>query len=258
MPTTSNKKLLKTVTRGLFRAVLAGGLTALAGCGDPPWNNPNPPYQDNLLTYQTVLSPAPPKHLDPAVSYASDESLFLMQIYEPPMGYHFLKRPYELEPVSLVDFPEVTFLDAAGEVVAEGDDGIAFTRYTLRIREDEHYQPHPAFARDAQGEPLYLFANAAEGEDYRSIADFPATGDRPVHANDYVYAIKRLADPLIGSPMLGLMAHTIGGSTEWTEQGGKVPRDVGSTLEAYSLEGFQVIVQRTRTITYRVRNHRLI
>ncbi len=253
MPKTSNKKILKTLSPGLFRAVLAGGLIALAGCGEPPWNNPNPPYQDDLLTYQSVLSPAPPKHLDPAVSYASDESLFLMQIYEPPMGYHFLKRPYELEPVALVDFPELTFLDAAGHAVAEGSDEVAFTRYTLRIREDERYQPHPAFALDAEGEPRYLFATAAEGEQYRSVTDFPETGDRPVHANDYVYAIKRLADPLIGSPMLGFMAHYIVGMEEFSRQLAEVPRDGWLNLDEYAMDGLQVVDERTLTITIKGR-----
>ena len=77
----------------------------LAGCGEVPWNNPHPPVTDDLLTYQSVMTPSPPKHLDPAISYASDESLFIMQIYEPPMGYHFLKRPYELLPAALAAFP---------------------------------------------------------------------------------------------------------------------------------------------------------
>ena len=53
------------------------------------------------MTYQSMMSPAPPKHLDPALSYASDECLFIMQVYEPPMDYHFLKRPYELIPGAL-------------------------------------------------------------------------------------------------------------------------------------------------------------
>ena len=105
----------------------------LAGCGGPPWNNPHPPVRDNLVTYQSVMTPAPPKHLDPAVSYASDEALFIMQIYEPPMAYHFLKRPYELIPGALVAFPDVVHLDAGGEEVAATDEAVAYTRYTLRL-----------------------------------------------------------------------------------------------------------------------------
>ncbi|MEM1154110.1 MAG: peptide ABC transporter substrate-binding protein, partial [Pseudomonadota bacterium] len=182
---------------GRFACLLA--VLLLAGCGGP-WNNPNPQYDDDLVVYQSVISPRPPKHLDPAKSYASDESLFLMQIYEPPMGYHYLKRPYELIPLSVETFPDVTYLDADRSEVEEGSEAIAYTRYTLKVREDEHYQPHPAFALNEEGQPLYLFATAAEGARYKQVPDFPVTGSRPVHANDYAYAIKRLADPELGSP----------------------------------------------------------
>jgi len=241
------------IKTGMCVAALFGGLMLLAGCGDPPWNNPNPIYDDDLLTYQSVMSPSPPKHLDPAISYASDESLFIMQIYEPPMGYHYLKRPYELIPLSIGSFPELTFLDAQGNEVAEDDDTLAYSRYTLRVREDEHYQPHPAFALDADGKPLYVFATAAEAARYRQIPDFPETGSRPVLANDFVYAIKRLADPENGSPMLGFMAHYIVGMEAYSEQLAKIPRDGWLDLDKYPMEGLKVLDDRTLTITIKDR-----
>lgn len=225
----------------------------LAGCGGPPWNNPNPRYDDDLVIYQSVMSPAPPKHLDPATSYASDESLFIDQIYEPPMGYHFLKRPYELIPLAVESFPEIAFLDANGNEVDEGDESLAFSRYTLRVREDERYQPHPAFALDAAGEPLYLFTDAAEGARYKQIPDFPETGSRPVQANDFVYAIKRLADPDIASPMLGFMAHYIVGMDDFSERVGKIPRHGWLNLDDYSMAGLEVLDERTFTITIKGR-----
>jgi oligopeptide transport system substrate-binding protein len=227
--------------------ILLAGL--LPGCGAPPWNDPNPQFDDDLITYQSVMSPAPPKHLDPALSYATDESLFIDQIYEPPMGYHFLKRPYELIPLAAEAFPEVTYLDAGGNEVAGDDEAVAFSRYTLRVREDEHYQPHPAFALNDKGEPLYLFATAEEGRQYRQIPDFPETGSRPVHANDFVYAIKRLADPNLASPMLGFMAHYIVGMKAFSERLAEVPRDGWLDLDQYSMEGLEVIDDRTFTIT---------
>ena len=221
----------------------------LAGCGAPPWNNPNPQYDDDLITYQSVMSPAPPKHLDPATSYASDESLFIDQIYEPPMGYHFLKRPYELVPLALESAPELTFLDADGNEVAEDDEAMAFSRYTMRVRKDERYQPHPAFALDPAGRPLYLFETAREGARYRQVPDFPETGSRPVQANDFVYAIKRLADPEIGSPMLGFMAHYIVGWEAFSKEVGEVPRSGWLDLNDYTMEGLQVLDERTFSIT---------
>ncbi|MEM8561400.1 MAG: ABC transporter substrate-binding protein [Pseudomonadota bacterium] len=220
----------------------------LVGC-DGPWNNPNPQYDDDLVVYQSVISPRPPKHLDPAKSYASDESLFLMQIYEPPMGYHYLKRPYELIPLSVEAFPDVTYLDVEGNEVEEGSESIAYTRYTLTVREDERYQPHPAFALTEEGEPLYLFDSAAEGARYKQVPDFPITGSRPVHANDYAYAIKRLADPELGSPMLGFMGRYIVGMGEFSEQVGGIPRDGWLNLDEFDMAGLEVLDERTLRIT---------
>lgn len=233
-----------------IRAVL--GLTAitlLTACGEGPWNNPHPPSPGDQLVYQSVMSPAPPKHLDPATSYASDESLFIMQIYEPPMGYHFLKRPYELLPLGVEDFPRETYLDAEGNPVDPDADEVAFTRYTLTVREDERYQPHPAFALDPSGEPLYLFDTAEAGARYHQVPDFPETGSRNVRANDYAYQIKRLADPDLGSPMLGFMAQYIVGMKAFSEEIGAVERDGWLNLDEYRMEGLEVVDERTLNIT---------
>jgi len=228
-------------------------LAALAGCGEPPWNNPHPPVPDGSMTYQSMIMRTPPKHLDPALSYATDESLFIFQIYEPPMDYHFLKRPYELVPGALEDFPEVDFLDAEKRPVRDADTDVAYTRYTLHLREDLHYQPHPAFALDAAGKPLYLFATAEEGSRYRQIPDFPQSGDRPVHANDYAYGIKRLADPDIASPMLGFMSHYIVGMEEFSEVLAKQPRDGWLNLDDFEMAGLEVRDDRTLAITIKGR-----
>jgi ABC-type transport system substrate-binding protein len=225
----------------------------LAACGKPPWNNPSPPSEEGLVTYQSMMSPAPPKHLDPAVSYASDESLFTLQIYEPPMAYHYLKRPYELIPGALREAPEIRYLDAEGQEVDEDSDSVAFTRYTLNLRDDLHYQPHPAFALDAQGRPEYLFDNAKDGARYRQIPDFPQTGDRPVHANDYAYAIKRLADPLNGSPMLGIMSQHIVGMKAFSERLATLPRKTWLNLDDHAMEGLNVVDDLTLTITVKGR-----
>jgi len=46
-----------------------------------------------------------PKHLDPVQSYTSDEAVFTRQVYEPPLQYHYLKRPYELIPLTAEAIP---------------------------------------------------------------------------------------------------------------------------------------------------------
>ncbi len=225
----------------------------LSACSKGPWNNPNPASPQGLMTYQSVISPAPPKHLDPVISYATDESLFISQIYQPPLGYHFLKRPYELIPLGMTSLPQVTFLDAQGQEMEEGDGDIAFTRYTLHVREDEHFQPHPAFAKNEAGDPRYLFGSAQEGLQYKIISDFPQTGSRAVRANDFIYQIKRLADPVNLSPMLSFMAQYIVGMTELTAQLEGVERDGWLNLDDYDMAGLQVIDDRTLTITIKER-----
>ncbi len=250
---------MRPVSTALSPPVKSGGIalllvlvSALLGaCGKPPWNNPHAPETDGLVIYQSVMSPAPPKHLDPAISYASDESLFIMQIYEPPMAYHFLKRPYELVPLGVESFPQVSFLDENGGEIEEGDETteVAFSRYTLHLRDTLWYQPHPAFALDASGQPLYVFDNADEGAQYRQIPDFPQSGDRAVHANDYAYGVKRLADPLNGSPMLGFMSQYIVGMKEFSEELAEVPRNGWLNLGDYPLEGVRVIDEHTLSIT---------
>ncbi len=223
--------------------------TLLAACGQPPWNNPHPPARDDLVTYYSVMTPSPPKHLDPAISYASDEALFITQIYEPPMAYHFLKRPYELLPGALEAFPDMVYLGEDGAELEEPSDEVALTRYTLRLRDDLHYQPHPAFALDADGAPRYLFSTAAEGASYRGIPDFPETGTRAVHANDYAYAIKRLADPRNGSPMLGFMSQYILGMSEFSQALAEAAGDTWLNLDEYPMEGLRVLDDRTLEIT---------
>jgi oligopeptide transport system substrate-binding protein len=228
-------------------------LNLLAACSDEPWNNPHPPQPEDKIVYQSFVTPVPPKHLDPAISYASDESIFIMQIYEPPMGYHFLKRPYELIPQGMSHMPEVVFLDESGVPMAEGEGDIAFTRYTLQVREDAQYQPHPAFALSALGEPLYLFEDAASGALYPQIPDFPEMGSRSVTASDYAYSIKRMADPELGSPLLGLMSRYIVGLQEYSQQLAALPREGWLNLDDYAMSGVEVLDDHRLAITIKGR-----
>ena len=104
------KKQIKSVI-GWWLA--ASGLVA---CTDQPWNSPYPAEQAGENILYTSFAERP-KHLDPARSYSSNEYSIIGQIYEPPLQYHFLKRPYELEPLTAETMPEVRYLDAAGRVL---------------------------------------------------------------------------------------------------------------------------------------------
>ena len=66
-------------------------LLAMTGCGSE-WNDPYPAVERGRHIFYTAFIERP-KHLDPAQSYTEDESVFTGQIYEPPLQYHYLKRP---------------------------------------------------------------------------------------------------------------------------------------------------------------------
>lgn len=152
-----------------------------------------------------------PKHLDPAQSYTEDESTFTGQIYEPPLQYHYLKRPYTLIPGTAEAVPEPRFYDAQGQLLPPDapSSTIATSVYELRIRPGIRYQPHPAFALDAAGQPLYAGLNAQTLRGIERLADFAQTGSRELSADDYIYQIKRLAHPRLHSPIFGMMAGRI-------------------------------------------------
>ncbi len=221
----------------------------VAGCGEGVWNNPNPAKDPDKQTYFSVITRVPPKHLDPVVSYATDEALFTAQIYEPPMGYHFLKRPYELQPLGLQSMPELIYLNQREEVVEKGSPDIAYTRYILRLRSDLRYQPHPGLALNEQGGPLYLYTAAEDSRQYKLLTDFPETGSRQVLAKDYAYSIKRMADPKNKSPMLGFMAQYIVGMKDFTELVKDMPRQHWLDLGPLPMDGLEVIDDLTLSIT---------
>lgn len=189
----------------------------LSGC-DGLWNNPYPDAEsDANILYSSFTER--PKHLDPIQSYSANEYLFIGQIYEPPLQYHYLKRPYQLEPLTTRQMPTITYLDKRGNALPDSapTDRVAFSVYEIRIRPGIMYQPHPAFAADADGKPLYLDLTPAQLEEVEVLSDFPETGTRELVAADYVYQIKRLAHPKLHSPIFGIMGDYIVGLKEYAQ-----------------------------------------
>ncbi len=225
----------------------------LSACGDA-WNNP---YAPDALDEQTLYSAFTdrPKHLDPAQSYTEDEAVFTGQIYEPPLQYHYLKRPYQLIPATVTALPQPRYFDENGkELPADAPaDAIAESVYELQLRPDVRYQPHPAFARDAAGEPLYQGPQTAAGR--QTIADFPQQDSRSVRAADYAYQIKRLASPRLHSPIYGMMADKIVGLKALGDAlraaVKTMPEDEWLDLDRFPLSGVEVVDDAT----WRIRIH---
>lgn len=218
----------------------------LSACGDV-LNNPHRPESGDKVIHYSNFQLAP-KHLDPALSYSTDESLLIDQIYEPPLGYHFLKRPYQLQPLSAATMPKIELLDKNLEPVGEDSPDVAFSRYTININPQSRYQPHPAFAANAEGTPLYLFETAEQSDGYRSVEDFPETGSRDLHAKDFIYQIKRLADPSNKSPMLGFMSAYIVGMSEFSERLANIEDNAWRNLDDFPMEGLQLIDKHSYSI----------
>ena len=223
----------------------------LAGCGQA-WNDPYPAADAEHNVLYAAFTDRP-KHLDPAQSYTEDEITFTGQIYEPPLQYHYLKRPYALIPATLEQVPQPRFFDAQGrELAADAPlDAIAESVYELRLKPGIRYQPHPAFALDERGQPRYLGKNVADGR--QKIADFPQTGTRELTADDYIYQMKRLAHPRLHSPIFGMMADKIVGLKELGEAlqnaAKEVPAGDWMDLDAYPLAG----VEKVDSHTWRIR-----
>jgi ABC-type transport system substrate-binding protein len=200
-------------------AALICAASLLAGCDGRPWNDPYPARDARANVLYGSFTERP-KHLDPARSYSSDEYNFIAQIYEPPLQYHFLDRPYRLVPLTVEAVPEPQYLDAEGRPLPDSApaDQIAFTDYRLRIRPGMRFQPHPAFATDESGQYRYHRLTPDQIAAAHRLADFPLTGTRELTAADYVYQIKRLAAPWVHSPIAGLMAEHILGFQELAAQ----------------------------------------
>ena len=194
-----------------FYPALALLLLLLAGCSGQNWNNPYPSGDAGGAVFYSSFSERP-KHLDPARSYSANEWAFISQIYEPPLQYHFLKRPYTLVPQSAAEMPEVILLDAQGRALPDDTpaEQVAFTEYRITVKRGVQYQPHPAFARTSEGY-RYWPLREEDLEDRFVLADFEHTDSREMVASDFVYQIKRLAFKPNHSPVAGLMGkHIVG------------------------------------------------
>lgn len=215
-------KMLRCNVRLPVLMLLAAFLSA---CEVSGLNNPYGDEDEKLSVLYQSFSERP-KHLDPAVAYSSNEYTFISQVYEPPFQYHYLKRPYQLEPLTATRMPDIVYLDQDGEKLGAdaNDSAIAFTDYLIEIRPNIQYQPHPALAKNAQGDYQYHRLTAGQIGSSATLADFNATGSRELVAEDYVYQIKRLAHPKIQSPIAEMMKNYIVGFDEFAKQLGDKPK----------------------------------
>ena len=207
-------------------------ILCITGCDDHAWNDPYP----KQLASSNILYSAfaeQPNHLDPAISYSSNEWTFIGQIYEPPLQYHYLKRPYKLEPLSAQNIPQASY-NAQTNI----------STYVIKLKPRIYYQPHPAFAKDNNGTYYYHRLSERQARGFHKIADFKYTASRELVADDYVLQIKRLADPNLNSPIFGFLSPYIVGLTELNKELNNKNID----LRTHEFAGAKVIDQYTYEI----------
>jgi oligopeptide transport system substrate-binding protein len=203
-------------------------VSALAGCRDV-WNDPYPTGErGKSILYSAFIER--PKHLDPVQSYTEDEAKFTQQVYESPLQYHYLKRPYELIPLTALEVPKPRVIE-----------GGKFTVYEVRIRPGIKYQPHPAFVSENQE------LKRGTVEKLKTPYALPL-GTRELTADDYIYQIKRLAHPRLHSPILGLMSEYIVGLDDFSKRLKNQTKSGWLDLREIPLKG----VERVDAHTFRV------
>ena len=204
------------VVRRFSLAVSALLAMLAAGCNNSPyWSGAE---RENTLFY--TFDERSPRSLDPTQSYSNPESAYTFQVYEPPYGYHYLKRPYELIPKAAVEVTHPHYVDKDGKPLPDDApaDTIAESIYDVRIKPGILYAPHPAFAKDGQGKYRYLNLTREQLGSKRAPSDFEHQGTRELVAEDFVYALKRHASPRIQTPVQAIFADYVVGLKDYVAQ----------------------------------------
>ena len=194
-----------------FKYSLPAVIVLLIGCSDEPLNSPYDKSNNDNIFYSSFQER--PKHLDPARSYSSNEYAFIAQIYEPLFQYHYLKKPYELIPLTAKEMPSIQYLDNNFNETKSKKNAY-YTKYILKIKKGILYQNHPAFHKD-NNNFTYHNLSRTQLSGINTLKDFQYNSTRELISDDYIYQIKRLADYKNHSPISGVMQEYILGFTEY-------------------------------------------
>ena len=152
--------------------VVAASVGCLAGGGCT-----NSPYPDTDRDQKVLYSSfnEAPKTLDPAVAYTTAEHVITGNVFDTLLEYHYLDRPYRLIPGLAEAVPEPQQLPDGRKV------------YRFRLRPSVFFHEDPCFALDGAGRKT-----------------------RQVTAADLAFALERVADPAVNSPVISSFAQVAG------------------------------------------------
>src|SRR5262249_14725697 len=153
-----------------------GVWATVAGClaGVGCTNNPYPAADRDMKVLYSSFNEAP-KTLDPAVAYTTAEHVITGNVYDTLLEYHYLARPYRLIPGLATSVPMAQDLP----------DGRQAYRFQLRRGVMFHADP--------------CFPAAAAGRQTREVT-----------AADIAFALARIADPAVNSPVISSFAQIQG------------------------------------------------
>jgi ABC-type transport system substrate-binding protein len=220
--------------RAWKRAAALVAAMLLAACDNSPW--PKHAAEENTI-YSAMIENTP-RHLDPTASYWSNDTLVTYQVYEPPYGYHYFKRPFELVPKTAAQVVTPSYFDKHGQRLADDapSEQIAESVYDVPIKPGILYQPHAAFAKDERGQYRYHAMKPGEIGDRRSPMAFEHTGTRELVAEDFVYALKRHATTRITTPIFGVFSEYVIGLADYGELIKKEDAKLREGLDPSSLD----------------------
>ena len=193
-------------------------MLCVVGCFD---NNPYPSEDIEQKTFFYNFTQEPDT-LDPAKAYSSDLLLFIEQIYEPTLQFHYLKRPSELEALTAETVPEAIRYDKDGNKLDldAPHENIDKVVYRIKLKKGILYQDHPAFSVDKQGKHIWHLGShesfAINGKHPDELFSLPRSKDavkhtRELNAADYIYQFKRMADPKNECPIVDLLSTHVKG-----------------------------------------------
>ncbi|MCK5421233.1 MAG: peptide ABC transporter substrate-binding protein, partial [Deltaproteobacteria bacterium] len=184
-------------------------VSLILGC-QSPLNSPYKTSESGKNIYYNTFY-AQPKTLDPARAYSSDEYSIICQIYEPPLQYHYLKRPYELTPLTATEIPKPHYFDENSALLSFNPPAEDVHRviYEIKITQGILYQNHPCFAQDGQAKYLYHNLTDEDVSEILEIRNFAQADTRELKSDDYIYQIYRIADPRNNCPIFPIMAKYI-------------------------------------------------
>lgn len=149
-------------------------------------NNPYPDAHDQQKVLYLPFA-TPPKTLDPAISYGTADTVVTNKVFDTLLEYHYVKRPYELVPSMARAIPSAQQLPDGG------------VRYSFRLHPDMWFA----------GDPCFSLSKQPTGPN--------GLPRRRVTAEDFVFEIKRVADPLLASQVAETFAR-LRGFTEFRKR----------------------------------------